>query len=170
MIAANGRYFADSSGKVPRDVTSGNAVAGMCIDYYGRTFEDTVRGEDGESRVRFVVPVGGTSVSVDPVAVLRGAPHGELAQDFVEFLISTEGQQLWTYAKGSEGGPRYRNLRRLPVRRDFYTPENEERMVDGNVKPYELAQSFQYEGRWTCLLYTSPSPRDLSTSRMPSSA
>ena len=24
--------------------------------------------------------------------------------------------------------------------------------------------------RWTCLLYTSPSPRDLSTSRMPSSA
>ena len=26
------------------------------------------------------------------------------------------------------------------------------------------------EGRWTCLLYTSPSPRDLSTSRMPSSA
>ena len=23
---------------------------------------------------------------------------------------------------------------------------------------------------WTCLLYTSPSPRDLSTSRMPSSA
>ena len=24
--------------------------------------------------------------------------------------------------------------------------------------------------RWICLLYTSPSPRDLSTSRMPSSA
>ena len=24
--------------------------------------------------------------------------------------------------------------------------------------------------RWACLLYTSPSPRDLSTSRMPSSA
>ena len=27
-----------------------------------------------------------------------------------------------------------------------------------------------FEGRWGCLLYTSPSPRDLSTSRMPSSA
>ena len=26
------------------------------------------------------------------------------------------------------------------------------------------------EGAWICLLYTSPSPRDLSTSRMPSSA
>ena len=27
-----------------------------------------------------------------------------------------------------------------------------------------------YIGTWICLLYTSPSPRDLSTSRMPSSA
>ena len=26
------------------------------------------------------------------------------------------------------------------------------------------------DGNWVCLLYTSPSPRDLSTSRMPSSA
>ena len=26
------------------------------------------------------------------------------------------------------------------------------------------------KGFWNCLLYTSPSPRDLSTSRMPSSA
>ena len=26
------------------------------------------------------------------------------------------------------------------------------------------------QGSWDCLLYTSPSPRDLSTSRMPSSA
>ena len=28
----------------------------------------------------------------------------------------------------------------------------------------------QYGRKWICLLYTSPSPRDLSTSRMPSSA
>ena len=31
------------------------------------------------------------------------------------------------------------------------------------------AKSYQFQLR-TCLLYTSPSPRDLSTSRMPSSA
>ena len=29
---------------------------------------------------------------------------------------------------------------------------------------------FKYEQAQNCLLYTSPSPRDLSTSRMPSSA
>ena len=32
-------------------------------------------------------------------------------------------------------------------------------------------ESREYNGRWyTCLLYTSPSPRDSDSSRMPSSA
>ena len=34
----------------------------------------------------------------------------------------------------------------------------------------ELKQSMNNAHQKTCLLYTSPSPRDLSTSRMPSSA
>ena len=38
--------------------------------------------------------------------------------------------------------------------------------------PYEVAGDdvFDFFGAYGCLLYTSPSPRDLSTSRMPSSA
>ena len=34
----------------------------------------------------------------------------------------------------------------------------------------ELLMDYKKMNFWTCLLYTSPSPRDLSTSRMPSSA
>ena len=34
----------------------------------------------------------------------------------------------------------------------------------------ELIEKFIEDQNLTCLLYTSPSPRDLSTSRMPSSA
>eukprot|EP00831_Metopus_contortus_P037593 TRINITY_DN29611_c0_g2_i1.p2 TRINITY_DN29611_c0_g2~~TRINITY_DN29611_c0_g2_i1.p2 ORF type:complete len:120 (-),score=21.56 TRINITY_DN29611_c0_g2_i1:104-463(-) len=37
-------------------------------------------------------------------------------------------------------------------------------------KTNTLARFPGYAGWWSCLLYTSPSPRDLSTSRMPSSA
>ena len=33
-----------------------------------------------------------------------------------------------------------------------------------------IKRSYAKDGKLTCLLYTSPSPRDLSTSRMPSSA
>ena len=38
------------------------------------------------------------------------------------------------------------------------------------VNPNSVSQRPSYDGLYTCLLYTSPSPRDLSTSRMPSSA
>ena len=34
----------------------------------------------------------------------------------------------------------------------------------------EMSSGLQFYDGMTCLLYTSPSPRDLSTSRMPSSA
>ena len=51
-----------------------------------------------------------------------------------------------------------------------YTPLNkavdEGRLVIANKAPITGLG----EGWWICLLYTSPSPRDLSTSRMPSSA
>ena len=39
--------------------------------------------------------------------------------------------------------------------------------VDISTKTEKILNSIQ---QWFCLLYTSPSPRDLSTSRMPSSA
>ena len=42
----------------------------------------------------------------------------------------------------------------------------------GNLKIFFGAESLDLYAEWlrVCLLYTSPSPRDLSTSRMPSSA
>ena len=40
----------------------------------------------------------------------------------------------------------------------------------GLADPGPVAQTFFMDEEISCLLYTSPSPRDLSTSRMPSSA
>ena len=152
-IAANARYFTDSSAKIPHDVAQGNAVAGMCIDFYGRTFEEEKRRSDGSSRVEFVTPVGGTSVSVDPVAVLKGAPHPVLAQRFAEFLLTEPAQMLWARKAGTEGGPRLRSLRRLPIRRDLHEGPQRDEMVDGEMRPYDLAESFEYRGDWTGHLF-----------------
>ena len=53
----------------------------------------------------------------------------------------------------------------------------EEVHEEGLLTPYHIHSTFSdpfgeevLEQRFSCLLYTSPSPRDLSTSRMPSSA
>ena len=101
-IGANARYYANFSAKIPADVAAGEAAAGMCIDYYGRTFNELLRDDEGRSRLRFVTPVGGSSTSVDPIAMLRGAPNSELALKFMEFLFSTKGQQLWDYRAGTD--------------------------------------------------------------------
>ena len=47
------------------------------------------------------------------------------------------------------------------------SPESEEEQDEFSTCPRQPVQDYQAT---TCLLYTSPSPRDLSTSRMPSSA
>ncbi len=148
-IAANARYFTDSSTKIPLEVLRGDAAAGMCIDYYGRSAEEQVRGKDGRSRIAFVAPLGGTAISVDPVGMLRGAPDPELATAFMEFVLSEKGQMLWGYRAGEPGGPATVALRRLPVRRDLYDPERMARMSDGAEQPFEKAQAFQYEAGWT---------------------
>ncbi|MCH2064551.1 MAG: extracellular solute-binding protein [Roseibacillus sp.] len=153
-IGANARYFTDSSAKIPRDVAQGNAVAGMCIDFYGRTTSETLKKEDGSSRLQYIMPSGGSSISVDPVAVLKGAPHPELAQAFVEFVLSREGQMLWAAAPGSLPGPRYRALRRLPIRPDLYEGETLAAMIDGEALPFEQARKFSYDRKLTGHLFS----------------
>ena len=48
------------------------------------------------------------------------------------------------------------------------TEKNKEKLV--SAKDVEPNQIVEYQLTYTCLLYTSPSPRDATLSRMPSSA
>lgn len=104
---------------------------------------------DGSSRVGFIMPVGGSSVSVDPIAMLRGAPDAELATAFMEFVLGDAGQGLWAFKAGTPGGPERSALRRLAARKDFYTSENLRLMSDAGELPYEKAKSFTYHPEWT---------------------
>ncbi|MBU4459455.1 MAG: extracellular solute-binding protein [Verrucomicrobia bacterium] len=162
-IGANARYFTDSSSKTPIDVGTGQVAAGLAIDFYARFQEQYSRGRDGRERMRFVTPEGGSSVSADPIALLRGAERRELAVRFLTFVLGVEGQKLWAYRPGEPGGPRQFALRRLPVRRDFY-PSVEpavqaihaehlrhasEDLASPEIDPYRLAGGFVYRPRWT---------------------
>lgn len=148
-IAANARYFSDASTKIPLDVVRGEAAAGMCIDFYGRKAQEDARKVDGSSRIGFVAPLGGTSVSVDPIGMFRGAPDQELATAFIEFVLSEEGQKLWCFHAGAQGGPRKHALRRLSVRRDFYTLDHLTQMPDATEMPFEKAKAFIYDAEFT---------------------
>jgi len=152
-ISANARYYTDSSAKIPLEVAQGDAAAGMCIDFYGRALEEMVRKDDGSTRIKFIAPVGGSSVGVDPIGLLRGAPNPEVATAFMEFVLGDQGQKLWNYKAGTQGGPVKAALRRLPVRKDFYTETNRSQMTDSEVNPFEMAKAFTYHPEWTGSLF-----------------
>jgi len=153
QISANARFFTDAAPKVPLDVSQGDAAIGMCIDFYGRFQSEAVRVAGGRSRLQYFSPLGGSSVGVDPIAMLRGAPHPETARSFIEFVLSPEGQKLWNFKVGTPGGPEKFALRRLPVRKDFYTADNEPFRSDPGVDPYVEARHFDYREAWTGPLF-----------------
>lgn len=148
-MAANARYFTDSASKVPHDVAQGDAAAGTCIDFYGRSYEEKLARHGRESRLAWTAPLGGTSISVDPIAIFRGAPNEAIAQEFVAFVLGKEGQLLWNVKAGQPGGPRETSPRRLPVRRDVYTTENLARFSDPDALPYERSGGFEYKRELT---------------------
>ena len=148
-IAANARYFTDSSQKPPIDVAQGDCAAGICIDFYGRAQAEVVASR-GVSRLGFVTPRGGTVNSVDPIALLRGAPHREVAERFIEYTLTLEGQRLWNFKPGTAGGPERFALRRLPVRRDFYEKtEWKPARSDPEATPFSDPFPLVYRPEWT---------------------
>lgn len=162
-IGANARYFTDSASKVPLDVGAGNASAGICIDFYGLFEAEIANGGREDGAMDYATPPGESGVSADPIGRLRGAPHPELAERFVEFLLSPEGQQIWCYRVGEPGGPESYALLRAPVRRDFYPSADPE--FDAEYRrhrehtsrdlgtptsdAFALAARYVYHARWS---------------------
>jgi iron(III) transport system substrate-binding protein len=150
LIGANSRYFTDTSQKPPIDVSQGDCAAGICIDFYGRSQAGVTQDRGGESRLRFVSPRGGSVSSVDPIAILRGAPHRAVAEAFVEYTLSMEAQKLWNFRPGTPGGPERFALRRLPVRRDFYEhAEWKAWRSDPEADPFADTERLIYQPAWT---------------------
>ena len=149
--------------KVPVDVSTGAAAAGIAIDFMGRFQAEMSALPGGQPVMAYVTPVGGSSVTADPVSLLRGAPHRALAVRFVEYVLGEEGQKLWNYRPGTPGGPRRYALRRLPIRRDFYPSDNPvlqasfeahrpflaDPLWQPEVDAYQVGLSFLYVPRWT---------------------
>jgi ABC-type Fe3+ transport system substrate-binding protein len=135
QISANARLFNDAGTAVSAWVSSGDVAASMAIDFHARSQIDAV----GSDRLGYVEPLGATAVTPDPVGIVRGAPHRELAQRFIEFLLSEAGQRLWITRAGAPGGPKETSLRRLPIMASLYdTPRD----FTDDAKPFAAVQGF----------------------------
>lgn len=112
-VLGNARRFADSAGAAANGPLLGEAPLATCIDFYG-----IMRVSEAPEAMVYVSPRGQTIFTPDPISILRNPPNPELAQRFVDFVLSPQGQALWALPAGAEGGPVRSDLGRQPIRRD----------------------------------------------------
>lgn len=154
IISANARYFTETSQKPNIDVAVGDCAVGMSIDFFGRFQQENILERSGDPRFGFHTPEGGTTISADPVGILRGARNRDVAEAFLEFVISPEGQRLWNFRVGTPGGPRTFALRRPPIHPALYAPELNHYRSDADFNPFIAAKGFEYRADWTGRLFT----------------
>ncbi len=150
QLVGNSMMITDSAGEIPRTVSSGNGAVGICIDYYGFSEAQWA----GDERLVYVLPRGGSSISADPIQLLRGAPNEAVAKEFIDFVLSEDGQKLWSFRLGSAGGPKVHELRRPPVRRTMYSSPNVENMIDPGYNPYLASGDFEYDPQLTGRIFS----------------
>ena len=154
-IFANARTITDSASKVVRDINIGEGAVGTAIDTYGfAEVEWSKRIFNGRSNVFYITPKGGTAVSCDPVQILRGAPNRRAAEEFVDFLLSIEGQKLHAFKAGVPGGAVNNSINRAAIRKELYAPEYRKYLFEPDYNPYRSGADFVYRPQWTGRYYS----------------
>jgi ABC-type Fe3+ transport system substrate-binding protein len=110
-IAANSSHFTRGASAVLPLVSTGEAAYTVAIDQYAWSLIE----KTGRDRVDFALPAGETVTTPDPAAILKGAPHPETAEHFLEFLLSERCQWLWGLKAGLPNGPAKLSLNRMSV-------------------------------------------------------
>jgi ABC-type Fe3+ transport system substrate-binding protein len=141
QLAGNARKFDRLSSGTAKEVTLGEAAYGLALDYYG--FTQVAVG--GRTNLSFALPSDFAPVNADGIAILRGAPHLALAQRFLEFVLSEDGQKLWCLPRGHPEGPQQFSIERMPIRPDFYRRFKGVSNIE--FSPFDLKQDFRYNSR-----------------------
>ena len=144
-IAANTRTFGESASAAPTETTAGDAAVGMAIQHYAVIAIQAA----GDPAVGFTLPAGQTIISPDGIALLRGSSRAGLAEEFIRFVLSPEGQRLLFRPAGVDG--QLFTQSRYPVRTDLYDEPHAPR-----DNPYASAADIRYDNaraarRWDIL-------------------
>jgi ABC-type Fe3+ transport system substrate-binding protein len=150
-LAANSHGFIRDSGTLTRQVTEGEVAAAGNID--ANALGAVGHDPDG---ISYSLPAGATVLSPDSVAVLRGAPNAAIAREFIEYLLSDDGQRLFLLKPGISGGPHQYPLCRLSVVPALYKRYPAAERSVGDADPFTFGGAFDYkaslgERRWNAL-------------------
>ncbi|MCS6859270.1 MAG: extracellular solute-binding protein [Abditibacteriales bacterium] len=140
-MGANIRNFPRGGGQTSKDVALGETAVGLSIDLYALTQIAQARTD----QLAFVLPEGQTIINCDPIAILKGAPHKQLAQRLVDFVLSEEGQKILMLPAGAAGGPREFTLNRMSVLPSLYRTLAGQLSTPSN--PFEMKVTMRYDAQ-----------------------
>ena len=80
--------LSESSGAVPRFVNDGELAVGVTLE------DAALRYVEGGGPVQIVYPAEGTAIAPDAMALVAGAPNGDNAKAFLDFMLSEEAQAV----------------------------------------------------------------------------
>jgi ABC-type Fe3+ transport system substrate-binding protein len=147
-MGGNARTFTAGSNEAVRDVSTGETAYALAIDFYAYTQMAAV----GEDKIGYIVPKGCVVYNADSIAILKGAPHLDVAQKFLEFVMSEHGQKLWMLKSGDPEGPKEFSLFRSSVIPSLYDKLAGRTVI--KVNPFKTESLFKYDAkkggdRWT---------------------
>jgi iron(III) transport system substrate-binding protein len=88
-ILGNTRALEARSADALRQVRAGTALATFAVNFDGMS----LAGEGGGA-LKYIDPPGATAATLEVISLLAGTQNRELAQDFVRYVLSDEGQAL----------------------------------------------------------------------------
>jgi ABC-type Fe3+ transport system substrate-binding protein len=138
-LGANVRSFTNSASQVPKDVAIGEVAYGLAIDFYAWA---QVK-EAGADKIGFVMPDNLTIITPDCIGILKGAPNREVAQAFVRFVMSEEGQKLWLLVEKAPDGPQRFQLNRFSVLPSLYELSPQSTAV--KLNPFLWRSDFEFD-------------------------
>jgi len=148
-MSGNTKNFSASASSVAKNTSSGEVAVSLCIDSYALAQIEV----NGAENMGFLLPENLTVINPDAIGILKGADNLAVAQRFIDYLLSYEGQLIWMQKKGKDGGPKEYSLNRFSIRSDVYEHPD----FKGKVfNPYSLKGAINYNfdlaaNRWNLL-------------------
>lgn len=140
-LSGNVRAYERAASQTAKNATLGEVGYALAIDFYAWTQV----AEAGPANMAFILPRGIVVVNPDCICIFRGAPNQSVAQRFLDFVLSEDGQKLWMLPKGHREGPRQFSIERMCVLPNLYGRYEGVTLVKTN--PFALDISFQYDPR-----------------------
>jgi spermidine/putrescine-binding protein len=125
-MLANARALEARSGDALRQIRTGAALAGFAVNTDGLALAAASGGA-----IRYFDPPGATAATPDVISVLANGENGDLADAFVAYVLSEEGQTLWG-VRGDARQPAGRSLYHYPIAEIVYEQYADHLCVERN--------------------------------------